>query len=302
LDITAQADVYIMPVVNINIDHIGGPKIGFKGFVEPVIEFQSESPCSTSKPWGPAAKYTFNWGLQLTIGAFLNITVGDTSILPPKTWGPTQIFNLKWPLTSGCIHPPVRNILPLRNKRSDPMIVPHYLGDKLILFDGVAYSGQVLINDLPGCDQFLSIPVHFQLMNTSGADTHGFPVWTSNEPHNWNRTSIVPDTGINVGCVAQATYVADYGVFEVFYTPPGEPSIDYKNCTLDAIRQKYTIMSLSGAYSISLDESTLTITTGEQCIGTVVLSRQLPPRDRKRRLSVEAPDYTWGRPASKKVH
>jgi len=289
--LSAQLDAYIMPVVDLYIDHLGGPNIGLKAFVEPVIAYETSSACSPT--WGPASKYTFNWGLQLTLGASLDVTIGNIHVVPKVSWGPAHVFNLKWPLESGCIHLPSTRSTRMRDDELG-VIARHTSGDRLHLFPGVAYSGQVTIADVPGCDRFLSIPVHFQMMNTSSSVSGGFPIWTSNEPHNWKRNSSLADTEFNVACVAQATYVADYGVFEVFSSPPGQMSVDFKNCTLDAIKQGYTIMSLTGAYRLSPDLASLTIDTKEQCIGTVKLSRQSALRSRPRKLEIASPDYVWG--------
>jgi len=297
LDVSAQLDVYIMPVIDISIDHLGGPNIGIKGFVEPVIQFKSSSPCNRgSSPWGPGSTYTINWGLQLTIGARLDVTLGPIHVLD-KSWGPDQIFHIKWPLSSGCLRLPTDALL--RGPGALGLIEPHYLGDQLHFFDGVAYSGEVVVSGASGCDQLLSIPVHFQIMNSSsGPETQNYPVWTSHSPHNWNRTN--PDSNIsssvNMGCVNQATYLAIYGKFELFQTPVGQQSIDYKNCTLDTIKQGFTLMSLSGSYTLSPDLSTLTIDTGSVCIGTVNLTRGLQAREGKR-LGAN-PQYVWGSPRS----
>ena len=57
--------VYILPVVQFNVDSIGGPNVGLKGFVEPTSKIDTRDPtCST--------KYSVNFGLQLTVGAQLN--------------------------------------------------------------------------------------------------------------------------------------------------------------------------------------------------------------------------------------
>ena len=40
-NISWQVVVYVMLVINIQIDHIGGPNIAIKGFVEPIVAFES---------------------------------------------------------------------------------------------------------------------------------------------------------------------------------------------------------------------------------------------------------------------
>ena len=94
----------------------------------------------------------------------------------------------------------------------------------MLLFEGVAYSGQIHVLDIPGCEDYLSIVVHFQLANNSGIDTQGLPVWTSQGPHNWDLGSNIPDASVNVGCVSQSSYINDMGTFEVMKIPPGASS------------------------------------------------------------------------------
>jgi len=268
--VTAQVVVYVMPVVNIQIDHIGGPNIAIKGFVEPIVAFESESQCSRVSPPGPAGKYTLNWGLQVTIGAFLDITLGKTELLKHQ-WGPEPIFHIKWEVASGCLQ--LSDALP-STSQSLALIQPYNLGDQMLLFEGVAYSGQIHVLDIPGCQDYLSIVVHFQLANNSGIGTQGLPVWTSQGPHNWKLGSSIPDASVNVGCVSQSSYINNMGTFEVMYIPPGKQSVDYKDCTLNATKEGYTVASLGGKYFLNSDWSEMTIQTNTQCIGNVTLSRK----------------------------
>jgi hypothetical protein len=70
-------NVYVMPTFVFTIDHIGGPNVGLKSFVEPVVEIDSASACKGG------AQYTVNWGLQLTLGAHIKISFDKATILAP---------------------------------------------------------------------------------------------------------------------------------------------------------------------------------------------------------------------------
>ena len=58
------------------------------------------------------------------------------------------------------------------------------------------------------------------------------------------------------------------------HSDAGKQSVDYKDCTLNATKEGYTVASLGGKYLLNADWSEMTIQTNTQCIGNVTLSRK----------------------------
>jgi hypothetical protein len=261
--VKAAVLVYVMPVVWINVDHIGGPNVGVKGFVEPGIDAESEgSQCSSSG--GAGASYFVNFGLQLSIGAHIDIEfVGHTFI--NKTFEPAVIWSHKWPLATGCI---------------DSKLSAHFNSKSLSaqdqpyrMFDGVAYNGPINIKKANGCDQAHSVHVSAQFVQTDDGQVL-FGVGPNDnfvvEP---SSSDLIP---YNIGCVGQTWYKFSYGKIAPYSAPAGYNALDiqYMNCTLDAFQEGYTYSQVGGSASFSSDLSTLTIDTYSKCFEPIVLHRE----------------------------
>lgn len=254
--------VYVMPVIWINVDHIGGPNVGFKGFVEPGIDAESQgSQCSSSG--GAGASYFVNFGLQLSIGAHIDIEfVGHTFI--NKTFEPAIIWSHKWPLASGCIDTQDQG----GNFTSKSLTAQD---QPYKMFDGVAYNGPVISKAIQGCDQTHSVHVSAQFVQTDdGQVLFGIG---PNDNFVVNSTAALP---YNVGCLGQTWYKMSYGNLAPYNAPSGSGSLDinYMNCTLDAFRNGYTYSQVGGAATFSTDLSTLTIDTASKCFEPIVLHRE----------------------------
>jgi hypothetical protein len=260
--IDAALLVYLMPVVWINVDHIGGPNIGVKGFVEPGMDAESEdSQCSSTG--GAGASYFVNFGLQLSIGAHIEIEfVGHTFI--NKTFEPAVIWSHKWPLTSGCIGTKAQGV------NSTSMSVSSQ-NAPYQMFSGVTYNGPIVVKDVDGCDQTHSVYVSAQFVQTEDGQ-----VLFGVGPNDNFKRQVQDFEPYNIGCLGQTWYKLSWGFLGPYRPPAGSNSFDinYMNCTLDAFKQGYTYTQVSGAANFSTDLGTFTIDTDSKCFEPIVLQRE----------------------------
>jgi hypothetical protein len=59
--------VYVLPIIVLNVDHIGGPNFAIKSFLEGTLA------ASTDNPDSCPIQAALNWGLQVTAGAKFHI-------------------------------------------------------------------------------------------------------------------------------------------------------------------------------------------------------------------------------------
>ena len=90
------AMIYVKPVMVIQVEHIGGPDIGLKTFLEYVIEKGTDD--AWTSPCANHPKLSFNAGIQGTIGAHVNIMDIVKKESPSRA-----IFSIKKPILAGCI-------------------------------------------------------------------------------------------------------------------------------------------------------------------------------------------------------
>jgi len=264
LELTAVAKVYVMPVIVIVIDHIGGPNVGFKGFVQSSLDYKQDgSMCSPTG--GTGLSYTTAWGLQLTLGAQLDISFAGHTFLHKET-DPQPIWSHQWPLTAGCLalpsimtHAVERNLI----KQNTP-------DGRYDFFEGVQYVGDITVKDDPSCDHLVSIHGGLQFVNSS---ENGLPGWVGVSLNNNGRTSSLTD--YNIGCVGQNYYVADGPKLQYYVQPALEPSVVYVNCTLGMLNHAgITLASLEGTWSLSEDFGTMSINPENTCILPMTLKRE----------------------------
>ena len=98
LKMSLALQIYILPTLVVQIDHIGGPNAGLKPFLEFQADYDSSSMCGSYGGF----QATTNWGLQASVGAHIDIEVGGRSLLGPKTWS-KSIFSIKKPLLTACL-------------------------------------------------------------------------------------------------------------------------------------------------------------------------------------------------------
>jgi len=288
IEIGAVAKVYVMPVIVVNIDHIGGPNVGLKGFVQTSIDFKEDgSMCSPTG--GMGTSFTTAWGLQLTLGAHLNISFVGHDFLDKST-APAPIWSHQWPLTAGCFD------IDANRKLADASgfvwnPVTHPSSDTYAFFEGVQYVGDITIKNDPSCDQLVSIHGGLQFANAS--EVNGRPGFVGVSLNNNGRKSTLTD--YNIGCVGQNYYIADGAKLKYFVQPPEEPSVQYVNCTMGAYqKQGVTLANLEGSWTLSADFSQLTVTPDNPCINPMTLNREKQRSTIMRpKHDASLPDLVW---------
>jgi hypothetical protein len=102
---TANLQLYVLPSVQIIVDHIGGPNIGVKPYLEFVVDGNRGSGTKSNYCGGQGfgLQIATNFGIQATAGADIDIT-----ILGQKVWkkesDPVGIFHVKKVLATGCLN------------------------------------------------------------------------------------------------------------------------------------------------------------------------------------------------------
>ncbi|GMH71374.1 hypothetical protein TrST_g3339 [Triparma strigata] len=139
------AMIYVKPVMVIQVEHIGGPDIGLKTFLEYVLEKGTDDVWTT--PCANQPKLSFNAGIQGTIGAHVNIMD-----IVKKEFPSRAIFSIKKPILSGCItgYNELTSSSPLLSSPSSPtslnavhrVIHPSgkILSDPIYTNDGTSYG------------------------------------------------------------------------------------------------------------------------------------------------------------------
>ena len=99
IDINVDFDLqfYLLPTIVLVIDHIGGPNMGVKTYLEQKVGVHNNY--CTGKGYG--AQAITNVGLEITAGADVNIGVQGHDFWD-KSWGPWGIWSKKMPIWSGC--------------------------------------------------------------------------------------------------------------------------------------------------------------------------------------------------------
>ena len=116
LDYNTDVDLtlYIMPVVLVRLEYIGGPSFGFKPFIEVAADVASQYECDPHVANPPsfqlaplgveALKVTVNLGLQITIGAEIKVSFSATGHgIYNKSFPSTPVFSKKFAIATGCL-------------------------------------------------------------------------------------------------------------------------------------------------------------------------------------------------------
>jgi len=273
-----STQVYLQPVLLLSVDHIGGPNVGVKGFLELVVMYKdSLSSCSKSG-WDAGLGYALNWGFQATLGVELKVSIED-HVLVDKTLHPLPAVTHKWPLVSGCVDiaksraasslgvkcfASHRSCERLVNSSADDVLyqmVP--LAQATSPFAGVTYTGLVQSSSAPGCQPF-SIGFSLQATDDNAA------VWTGATHGMIQKTASARD--YNVDCLYQTKYTGDNLhdlSFQLVFQAYGY--VQYINCT----EKGYLPPVISGAAVYSADHSSIHITPQSTCIQPLTLVRSV---------------------------
>lgn len=267
--VSVSASIYVLPTIVLNVDDIGGGSVGVKGIVEPTLLLETPSPCSSTGLAG--AKFVLNWGLQVAVGAQLDIGLQNHPIYK-HDWGPWQIVSIKHPLLSGCVHTSAEFEAMTRNDSrlallgiSHPTMggfVTHvHQGPPYLFHVGATYSGVIKPKPdaPPSCG---STPTMIAALQYTSDDSspRGYPTWSGNVNHNYAQSNKV--STFNWGCVNQAEYEVESGTLSL----STDLTVHMKNCTTEETNEpdltKY-LHALGGAYSLSQDFSTMTIDSSD---------------------------------------
>lgn len=156
---TAAFQLYIFPKVSLLCDHIGGPTVGLKGFLELTADYQPQhtETCPTGEDDGGLFAQ-LNTGFQAALGAKVDLNLADI-LKWKKDWPTLLSFTMKWPLLSGCHSASGKQVPSLLGEGSQPVSA------------AVAYSGLMQADESrPGCANSPSVPISLQV--TSAINPH----------------------------------------------------------------------------------------------------------------------------------
>ena len=275
LNTAVSFTIGLFPVFIITIDHLGGPNIGIKVFLETNAFFApSNSVCSPNYS-GSGFQATVNLGIQASVGGHLQVTIpGDSYPLFSRTWNPVGILSLKWPLYNRCYNlqsmmEHYRSVLAFDWKDEVvqtrfPMIsmLQHESAQSNVLFETSSFGGLLQPNSDPSCSNSTTYPTAQLTMQYISMRES----WIGSL--SWNHQLVaVNGTKYNVLCVAQSAY--DDGVDP--FTPLPFPNsfqlqeigsfVNYPYCQ----ESGFIGSGVNGAATLSADYSTLSITYGSQC-------------------------------------
>lgn len=275
LNMQASLQLSVLSTVVINVEYIGGPTVGIKPFVEFVASYGSGNACARYGGFQVAA----NWGLQITIGALVDIELGSETIYK-HNFGSDTVYSIKRPLLSACVYAsaevtsstPMVSALPgnhtskgavtrLVNEDSTPVKgALDTCSDGLL--PGTTWTGYATRTS--GSSKCAGYPDYKHItLQIIEADGVGDLTFVGSENYG---------TG-DFACVLQATYLADYysGNNAIILEPTSSGSVaDYAYCTNANTKQPY-------GYSGQVDP-TLTIinvTDSLNCL-QLVLTRESP--------------------------
>lgn len=269
--------VYVRPTMIFAVDHIGETNIGIKAFVEQSIS----GPC-TGEGRSDGTTYAANVGLQLTVGARLNISFAD-HVFVDKKFGPKEIVSAKWPIDSDCFHLPstelsqliasskatldvyvsvLPNVVIVRDHAMNPLTNGTYVDAQ-----GMSYSGIVKRKASGSCADLPDMMVTFQMRG----DPHspGTTRWVGSANHNY-VCKTASGENYNVGCIWQQVY-QDGDSLEV---PVIVDPYDAVTATVVSCGEiNYYPPGVGGKNLISPNRDTMTIGS-DDCYDEIVLRRQ----------------------------
>eukprot|EP01102_Stenamoeba_stenopodia_P002936 TRINITY_DN12872_c0_g1_i1.p1 TRINITY_DN12872_c0_g1~~TRINITY_DN12872_c0_g1_i1.p1 ORF type:complete len:875 (+),score=209.12 TRINITY_DN12872_c0_g1_i1:129-2753(+) len=99
-EVDATAQVYILPVLKMVIDMIGGPIVGLKPYVEGGISIGTEAKCA--EHGNPSISAFLNAGFAVSLGAEIDIELEGNTIYK-HDFDSIGLYSKKEPIATGCI-------------------------------------------------------------------------------------------------------------------------------------------------------------------------------------------------------
>jgi hypothetical protein len=88
--------VYVLPVVIVKFDFIGGPYFGFKPYLVASADYDtSHSVCQ-------GLYATLNWGLEISVGVFVKVEFLGVTLVDWESKA-QNVYSAQYPITAGCI-------------------------------------------------------------------------------------------------------------------------------------------------------------------------------------------------------
>jgi len=183
LDVSADVTLGLQLAPVVEVDYIGNINFGINPYVEASLDYNSNSGCENAG----GLRAVLNWGLGTTVG--FNISVGS---IFSENWGPIALFNIKKPITSGCVQ---YSMLPGEDRPAVPDTVPIVSGPLVV---GNTWHGWQIPsqNCEPGLYPYANVT--FQYIDYESDGSLDFVV---------SFNSIMPDYS---WCVIQALYNVVY--------------------------------------------------------------------------------------------
>jgi len=109
MDMKLSVQVYLIPIVVMRIEHVGGPTLSVKPWVELMVDAEMTTQQKMKKsdakcPNGNTIKGAINWGIQCGLGAKIDIGLfGPLDHMIVHDFGHTIFLNIKKPIASGCL-------------------------------------------------------------------------------------------------------------------------------------------------------------------------------------------------------
>ena len=182
-DVQVAASLGLLCSLYAKIEFIGGPQLGFQPSLKSVLVASPENPAYCRYP------VSLSWGLDVTVGASVNITVGGLHIYS-HTWTSNPIYSKTGPIASYCEG---------QNEISDIAVKP--------LFPTVVYFGNRTVEN-PNCHGAYYVPTQMSLQYAYQAVIEKQLV----DLYVMKETGIWDTHGINDGlCTVQGIFTATAG-------------------------------------------------------------------------------------------
>lgn len=101
-EIHAQVLGFVTPKLVVKLSHVGGVYGQLKAMLEFSGSVDATGSCPHDPTTGVALQASLNAGLQIDVGAFIDINVLGQTIFD-HSWGPMRVYNGKKPILGGCM-------------------------------------------------------------------------------------------------------------------------------------------------------------------------------------------------------
>lgn len=220
-EVNANLEIYLLPTVVITVDHIGGPNMAVKTYLEQ--KFGAGNHYCEQKE-GYDLQAITNVGLEVTAGADVNIGVMGHEFWD-HSWGPWGVWSKKMPIWSGCL-----STSDSKQPSSDGLVPG-------TTWTGTQQKVRNKLTELQGdrCSHYPdSMEVSMQMVNhtSTRAKSEGKMEFVGSQTY--SRSSNGSADEAPFGCVVQSGYFMVYNQDGASLTPTfegSEASANWDKCT-----------------------------------------------------------------------